>query len=88
MSLIEQEYIRDIYSNIHGWLAKSGGQNSKVSIKTKSVLQVPYPDIVGWWKSVNVIFAVSTMETENRVEKLNHFVQLPGEKMQGLLCQI
>jgi hypothetical protein len=48
-------------------------------VKTKNVLLLPYPDIVGWWKSVTNIFTVSEMKLERMAEKLNNFYQEDDE---------
>jgi len=55
MSRRQEEYLNDIYINIHVWLAKAGSENSKVTIKTKNIKTYQIPDIVSWWKSVNDI---------------------------------
>jgi len=44
----KEEYLKDIYVNIHGWFAKAGSENSKVIIKTKNIKTYPYPDIDSW----------------------------------------
>ena len=79
MSSRRKESLIQIYTNIHGWLAKAGSENSRVTMKTKNISTFPYPDIVGWWKSVNGIFAISNTEIEKRMAKLNTLFQFPGE---------
>jgi len=39
----------------------------------------PLPDIVGWWKAVNDIFALSKSEIERRKIKLRNLYQLKDE---------
>ena len=79
MSRIEQEYMRDIYINIHGWLAKAGGENSKVTAATKGIKTYPYPDIVRWWSAVNDIYAISNTEIDRKVTHLHTLYQFPTE---------
>ena len=62
----EQESLREIYVNIHDWLQKSVSANTKATNKTKTLSMRPYPDLVGWWKAVNGIFAL----TKNQLDKL------------------
>ena len=80
MSTQEQKLLKDIYANIYVWLAKAGNQNTKVALKTKNIKTKPYPDIVGWWKSVNDIFKLSANEIDKRVKELDTVYQYIGEK--------
>ena len=76
----EQIYTFEVFTNVYGWLVKAGAQNMRVERKTRAIKTKPYPDIVGWWKAVNSIYALTQTEMELRIEQLNHFYQLPGEK--------
>lgn len=77
----DQKMLIEVYQNIMVWLAKAGSDNRKVNSKTKGVAMKPYPDIVGWWKSVNDIFALSQITLDNMKSKLHAVYQLKGEKL-------
>ena len=79
MSRKDRDRLADIYENIHGWLAKAGSMHTKVNTKTKNLKMTPLPDIVGWWKAVNDIFALSKSEIERRKIKLRNHYQLKDE---------
>jgi hypothetical protein len=77
----DQRMLIEVYQNIMVWLAKAGCENRKVNNKTKGVAMKPYPDIVGWWKSVNDIFALSQITLDNMKSKLYMIYQFKGEKL-------
>ena len=77
----DQKMLIEVYQNIMVWLAKAGCDNRKVNNKTKGVSMKPYPDIVGWWKSVNDIFALSQITLDNMKSKLHAVYQFKGEKL-------
>ena len=79
MSKRKQEYLRDVYSNIHGWLAKAGSENSRVTAATKGIKTFPYPDLVAWWSAVHDIYAISNTEIDRKVTNLHSLYQLPNE---------
>ena len=77
----DQKMLIEVYQNIMVWLAKAGCDNRKVNNKTKGISMKPYPDIVGWWKSVNDIFALSQITLDNMKSKLYTVYQFKGEKL-------
>ena len=81
LSKRDQKMLIEVYQNIMVWLAKAGSENRKVNSKTKGVAMKPYPDIVGWWKSVNDIFALSQITLDNMKSKLHAVYQFKGEKL-------
>jgi len=77
----DQNQLQEVYVNIMTWLAKAGSENSKVNDKTKGISMKPYPDIAGWWKSVNDIFALSKTTLDRMKSKLHMTYQYKGEKL-------
>jgi len=51
----------------------------KVNTKTKKLKMTPLPDIVGWWKDVNDIFALSKSEIARRKITLRNHHQVKDE---------
>jgi len=81
LSKKDQNQLIEVYENIMVWLAKAGSENRKVNNKTKGVAMKPHPDIVGWWKSVNDIFALSQITLDNMKMNPYGIYQFKGEKL-------
>jgi len=81
LSKKDQKQLQEVYVIIMTWLAKAGSENSKVNNKTKGISMKPYPDIAGWWKSVNDIFALSKTTLDRMKSKLHMTYQYKGEKL-------
>jgi len=79
MSAKEQGRLRDIYTNIHGWLAKAVSLNSRICSKTKNIKTHPYPDIVKWWRTVRDLFSCSSTDLTRRKAKLHDHYQHDNE---------
>ena len=80
MSSKEQGRLKDIYTNIHGWLTKAVSQNSRVSSKAKKIKSYPYPDIVKWWQTVHDMHSLSKSDLDRRTAKLHDHYQFDNEK--------
>ena len=80
MGRVNQERLKDIYENIHGWLEKAISLNTKATNKTKTLKMSPYPDLVGWWKAVTEIFALSKTQLKKLKKKLSAHHQDDQEK--------
>jgi len=81
LSKRDQKQLNEVHENIMVKLAKAGSENRKVNNKNKGVAMKPYPDIVGWWRSVNDIFALSQITLDNMKTKLYAIYQFKGEKL-------
>jgi len=79
MSGKEQGRLRDIYTNIHGWLTKAVSLNSRICSKTKNIKTHPYPDIVKWWRTVRDLFSCSSTDLTRRKAKLHDHYQHDNE---------
>ena len=80
MSSKDQGRLKDIYTNIHGWLTKAVSQNSRVSSKAKKIKSYPYPDIVKWWQTVHDMHSLSKSDLDRRTAKLHDHYQFDNEK--------
>ena len=80
MSTKDQGRLRDIYTNIHGWLTKAVSQNSRVSSKAKKIKSYPYPDIVKWRQTVHDMYSLSQSELDRRNATLHDHFQFDNEK--------
>jgi hypothetical protein len=79
MREVDKEFLAQIYTTIFSWLTLSISLNKKCMNKTRNTRIDPFPDIVGWWKNIRDVFALSNAEIEMRIIYLNSFSQFPQE---------
>ena len=79
MREVDKEFLTQIYMTIFSWLTLSISLNKKCMHKARNVRVDPFPDLVGWWKNIRDVFALSNAEIESRVVYLNSFTQFSQE---------
>ena len=88
MREVDKEFLTQIYMTIFSWLTLSISLNKKCMHKARNVRVDPFPDLVGWWKNIRDVFALSNEEIESRVVYLNSFTQFPQETCKKLFRKV